>query len=664
MVLWGPPGVGKTTLARLLADAVGLAFEVLSAIMSGVTDVRAAIARARDWIDRGGTSTVLFIDEIHRFNKAQQDALLPQVEDGVVTLIGATTENPYFEVNSALLSRLRVFRLEPLSDDERRHASCGARSRTHVDTGAGSSSAEAALEHLVAISAGDARAGAQHPRVRRGDGRRGTTEDDAQPVSPTLEDIEAAAQQRVLAYDRAGDGHYGTVSAFIKVVRGNDPDAALYWLATMVAAGEDPKFIARGSSSPPARTWAMPIRARSRWPWPRRRRSTGWACPRPVRPGAGHRLRRHGAQVEPRRPGVLGGHGRRPASTARSRCRSTCSTRRIGAMRSHGIGVGYRLPARLRGRRRGAAVPAGRTRGPPLLRALGPGMGAAHPRANGRAHGGPQAGSRKRTRQLEAPQADHRRIIRQAVRCRLCRRPGTAYRVRPVTRGLHQARRQCDTPVRAGGEDARLTLWPPELRGATGGPDPRERKGGSVMRHILSTALVALIVGGIAGATVGAVAQTDQTPAAPAAVSAINADRVDGRHAVGAGASKAARAGKLVATDQHGYLPSNIVKPSGVTAISVTNILGAPVSTRPGALGARPPAARPGARPSREGSRSQAMTSGSRTPTEAAPTAGGSWDGTTGPRLRTSMPMPSACRCSPRGPSSVTSRGKVRVAKD
>ena len=243
MVLWGPPGVGKTTLARLLSDAVEAPMETLSATSSGVKDVRAVVAEARGWAERGGGSTVLFIDEIHRFNKAQQDALLPHVEEGVVTLIGATTENPYFEVNSALLSRLRVFRLELLSDEDLGQIVDRALAD---ERGFGGSVRldEEAREHLIAISAGDARsvlnilesaasmAGADDPEAKP-------------PVAPSLDDVETAAQQRVLAYDRAGDGHYGTVSAFIKSVRGNDPDAALYWLATMVAAGEDPKFIAR-----------------------------------------------------------------------------------------------------------------------------------------------------------------------------------------------------------------------------------------------------------------------------------------------------------------------------------------------------------------------------------------------------------------------------------
>ncbi len=241
MLLWGPPGVGKTTLARLLADAVDAPWTTLSAVMAGVADVRSVIARAREWIDRGGRPTVLFLDEIHRFNKAQQDALLPQVEDGTITLIGATTENPYFSLNNALLSRMRVFRLEPLTDEQVGVLVDRALTDEH-GLGGEVELAPEAREHLVSISAGDARTALNvlEAAVSLAD-----RDDSGAPRPITLDLVEAAAQQRVLAYDRSGDGHYGTVSAFIKSMRGNDPDAALYWLATMVAAGEDPRFIAR-----------------------------------------------------------------------------------------------------------------------------------------------------------------------------------------------------------------------------------------------------------------------------------------------------------------------------------------------------------------------------------------------------------------------------------
>jgi putative ATPase len=233
MVLCGPPGSGKTTLARIVAEHSGGAFEELSAVAAGRAEVRAVIERAAHRRDTGAGATVLFLDEIHRFNKAQQDALLPAVEEGLVTLIGATTENPAFEVNGALLSRLRVYALQALSAEEieavlRRAAETLA---VAVD--------DAASAFLAARSEGDARTAL------------GALELAAQTAGQlgephvTLARAEDALQRRAVLYDKQGDRHYDYISAWIKATRGSDPDASLYYLAVMLEGGEDPRFIAR-----------------------------------------------------------------------------------------------------------------------------------------------------------------------------------------------------------------------------------------------------------------------------------------------------------------------------------------------------------------------------------------------------------------------------------
>ena len=231
-IFYGPPGSGKTTLAKMVAARTGADFEELSAVAASVADVRAVIARARERLGASGRRTILFLDEIHRFNKAQQDALLPAVEEGLVTLVGSTTENPYFEVNSALLSRCQVYQLEPLSQDE-----VGVVVRRGAEA-LGADVPDELVGVIAQRAGGDARTALNILELAWQ-----TAQADGRPLAERH--VEDAARKPPLLYDKTGDAHYDFTSAFIKSLRGSDPDAAVYYLAAMLEGGEDARFIAR-----------------------------------------------------------------------------------------------------------------------------------------------------------------------------------------------------------------------------------------------------------------------------------------------------------------------------------------------------------------------------------------------------------------------------------
>jgi putative ATPase len=239
VIFYGPPGTGKTTLSHLLAKASRSKFVQLSAVTSGVKELREVLEAARDRLSASGNKTLLFVDEIHRFNKSQQDVLLPDVEDGIVILVGATTQNPFFAINSALVSRSRVFQFQSLSNDDIK--ALLMRALADRERGLGQYEVhmhDDALEFLAEVSDGDARRALGALEV-------GVLSSKERPIEFTRALAEESVQRKAVEYDRTGDAHYDAASAFIKSMRGSDPDAAIYWLARMLEAGEDIRFVAR-----------------------------------------------------------------------------------------------------------------------------------------------------------------------------------------------------------------------------------------------------------------------------------------------------------------------------------------------------------------------------------------------------------------------------------
>ena len=242
VIFYGPPGTGKTTLAKVIANTTSARFEQINATVAGKKDMEEIVKNAKDSIGMYGQKTILFVDEIHRFNKSQQDYLLPFVEDGTITLIGATTENPYFEVNNALLSRSRIFELKPLEKQDIRELVMRAVYDTEKGMGTyGADITDEAADFLAAVANGDARAALNAVEL----GILTTDKSDDGKIHITIDVAAECIQKRVVRYDHDGDNHYDTISAFIKSMRGSDPDAAVYYLARMLYAGEDVKFIAR-----------------------------------------------------------------------------------------------------------------------------------------------------------------------------------------------------------------------------------------------------------------------------------------------------------------------------------------------------------------------------------------------------------------------------------